>query len=183
MWKWTPYNDDKNSFYPTSGVRGAGGRVTPRDFWSGNFCWPTRKKKERKKWKMRENGEEKKENCKREGGKLKMEGGKSSKMRRGPFFFLSNGKKHFTPGKKSGKMTLPPQKNVNIMPLYPTVMSLVPCCFVGVPYISLQYFEFHFPQLLWHIVFLSFYRPMLNNLTTNCDDFKHLKHLTDQGGS
>ena len=35
-----------------------------------------------------ENGEEKKENCKREGGKLKMEGGKSSKMRRGHIFFF-----------------------------------------------------------------------------------------------
>ena len=35
-----------------------------------------------------ENGEGKKGNCKREGGNLKMEGGKSSKMRRGPFFFF-----------------------------------------------------------------------------------------------
>ena len=35
-----------------------------------------------------ENGEEKKKNCKREGGKLKMEGGKSWKMIRGPFFFF-----------------------------------------------------------------------------------------------
>ena len=35
-----------------------------------------------------ENGEEKKENCKRVGGKLKTEGEKSSKMRSEPFFFL-----------------------------------------------------------------------------------------------
>ena len=27
------------------------------------------------------------------------------------------GKKHFTPGKKSGKMTLPPQKNMPVTPL------------------------------------------------------------------
>ena len=33
------------------------------------------------------NGEENKENSKQEGGKLKMEGGKSSKMRSGPFAF------------------------------------------------------------------------------------------------
>ena len=35
-----------------------------------------------------ENGEEKKENCKREGGKLKMEGGKSSKNEERTFFFF-----------------------------------------------------------------------------------------------
>ena len=70
-----------------------------------------------------------------------------TKMRRGPFFFsffvffcffcfhfskllnfvlglpkwnfVLTGKKHFTPGKKSGKMTLPPQKNYPVMPLGP----------------------------------------------------------------
>ena len=64
----------------------------------------------------------------RKGGKLEMEVGKRQKKRWGPFFFFfhfwkrrkfvlglpkwefSTGKKHFTPGKKSGKMTLPPQK-------------------------------------------------------------------------
>ena len=74
-----------------------------------------------------QNGEEKNENCKRESGKLKMEGGKSSKMRRGLFFFFfffffafhfskrrkfvlgvpkwkfSTGKKDFTPGKNQEK--------------------------------------------------------------------------------
>ena len=86
-----------------------------------------------------ENGGEKMENCNREGAKLKMEGGKSSKMRRrGPFFFFSfafhfskslkfvlglpkwrfsTGRKLFTPGKKSGKMTLPPWKNFPVTPL------------------------------------------------------------------
>ena len=84
-----------------------------------------------------ENGEEKKENWIREGGKLKWKGEKlKKKKRRGPppFFFslslffcfslfktteivlglpkweFSNGKKHFTMGKKSGKMTLPTPK-------------------------------------------------------------------------
>ena len=77
--------------------------------------------------KKKENGAEKKENQKRESGKLKMEGGKVTKW--GEVFFFSfsfhfskplifvlslpkwefsTGKKHFTPGKKSGKMTLPP---------------------------------------------------------------------------
>ena len=67
------------------------------------------------------NGEEKKENCKREGGKLKI-GGKVPKWedlfffenlfwvyQSGNFLF-STGKKDFTPAKKSGKMTLPPKK-------------------------------------------------------------------------
>ena len=47
--------------------------VPPRDFWLGNFCWPSGKKEARKKGKMGENWEEKKENCKREereGGKV-----------------------------------------------------------------------------------------------------------------
>ena len=89
-----------------------------------------------------------KENCKRKGGKLKMEGGKVTKWGEDLFFFFffffflfsfffffashfskplkyvlgllewtfSTGKKHFTPGKKSGKMTLPPQKNFPVTP-------------------------------------------------------------------
>ena len=44
-------------------------------------------KKRQGKCKRGENEEEKKENCKREGGKLKKEG-KSCKMSRGPFFFF-----------------------------------------------------------------------------------------------
>ena len=104
-----------------SGVTG-GCRVPPRDFWPGNFWWPTGKREARKKM---ENGAEKKENWKREGGKL--EGGKVSK---GSFFFFffvhfskplkfvlgllkwefSTGKKHFTLGKKSAKMTAPSEK-------------------------------------------------------------------------
>ena len=34
-----------------------------------------------------------------------------------PEWEFSTGKKHFTPGKKSGKMTLPPQKNMPVTPL------------------------------------------------------------------
>ena len=34
-----------------------------------------------------------------------------------PKWEFSTGKKHFTPGKKSGKMTLPPQKNIPVTPL------------------------------------------------------------------
>ena len=67
-------------------------------------------------------------------------------MRRGPFFFFfffffllfnfqkpqkfvlglpkwdfSTGEKHFRPGKKSGKMTLPPLKNVLVTPLLTSI--------------------------------------------------------------
>ena len=34
-----------------------------------------------------------------------------------PKWEFSTGKKHFTPGKKSGKMTLPPQKNMPVTAL------------------------------------------------------------------
>ena len=104
---------------------GQGDRAPPRDFWSGNFSLPTRKKEARKKGKGGENWEEKKENCKKEGGKLKMEGGKVTKWGNvtkwgEDFFFFffafdfskllkfvlgipkwkfSTRKKHFTPGK------------------------------------------------------------------------------------
>ena len=83
-----------------------------------------------------ENGEEQKENCKRKGGKLKMEGRKSLKMRTFFFFFfllftfqttkicfgatkmeILYQEKAFHAGKKSGKMTLPPQKNFPVTPL------------------------------------------------------------------
>ena len=55
-----------------TGGGGAGGRVPPppRDFWPGNFCLRIGKKEARKKGKRGENWEEKKENCKREGGKI-----------------------------------------------------------------------------------------------------------------
>ena len=57
----------------SSGVTGEGGsrgQSAPRDFWPGNVCWCMGKKEARK---MGENWEEKKENCKREGGKLEKE--------------------------------------------------------------------------------------------------------------
>ena len=51
---------------PVSGVTGGGqgGRVPPRDFWPGNFCWRIGKKEARKKGKRSENWEEKVENWK-----------------------------------------------------------------------------------------------------------------------
>ena len=120
----------------SSGIK-AGGRVPPRDFWPGNFCWPTGKKEARKKGKRGENGEEKKENCKKEGGKLKEEGKLQNEERTFFFFFffafhfskplkfvLGLPKWKFSTGKCisrwekwSGKMTLPPQKNFPVMPL------------------------------------------------------------------
>ena len=68
------------------GGGGRGGRVLPRDFWQGNFCYPTGKKEARKKGERGENWEGRKENYKREGGKLKTEGGKVTKW--GGYFFF-----------------------------------------------------------------------------------------------
>ena len=120
----------------------AGGRVPPRDSWPGNFCWRWRigKKRGKEKGKRGENWEKKKENCEREGKKLETEVGKAIKKRWGAFFFFffffffftfendrnlfwvyQNG--YFLPGKsisrrekKSGKMTLPPQKTCLLRP-------------------------------------------------------------------
>ena len=104
----------------------------PQRLLTGEFLFSYREKRGKEKWK-RGKWRIKEGKLKREGGKLKMEGGKSSKMRRGPFFFFfffhfskqrkfvlglpkwkfSTGKKHFTPGKKSREITLPPQKKKN----------------------------------------------------------------------
>ena len=99
---------------------------------SVDSCWEKRGKEKMEK------EAEKKENRKREGVKLKMEGGKVRKWREDFFFFFffavhfskpltfilglpkwefSTGKKHFMPGKKSGKMTLHPLKNIPLTPL------------------------------------------------------------------
>ena len=89
--------------------------------------------------KRRENGEEKKENRKREGGKLKMEGGKVTKWGEDFFFFFpkplifvlglpkwefSTGKKYFTSGKKSWKITSPPLKKflVRLCKIYQSLL-------------------------------------------------------------
>ena len=71
----------------SNGVTGGGGGAKcPRDFWPGNFCWRIGKKEAKKKGKRGENWEEKKENCKREGGKLETEVGKA--IKRGELFFF-----------------------------------------------------------------------------------------------
>ena len=123
--------------YVNSGVtgRGPGGQSAPWDFWPGNFCWRIGKKEARKKgkrgWKLR----------RKEGklwkGRWKIGNGsrKSYTKRWGLFFAFHfwkrrkfvlglpkwgfyTGKKHFTLGKIQEKMTLPPQKNMPVMPLY-----------------------------------------------------------------
>ena len=84
------------------GDRGSGQSFT------GKFLVTYREKRGKEK---QENGEEKKKNRGREGGKFKMEGGE-----------VTNG--NFLPGKsishrvKSGKMTLPPLKSSTLTPLY-----------------------------------------------------------------
>ena len=119
----------------TSGVTGGGqgGRVPPQRLLTGKFLLTYREKRGKEKggkgWKLR-----------RKGGKLETEAGKRQKKRWGPFFFFfffllftfendenlfwvyQNG--NFLPGKnisgrekKSGKMTLPPQKNMPVTPL------------------------------------------------------------------
>ena len=49
-----------------------------------------------------------------------------------PKWKFSTGEKHFTLGKKSGKMTLPPLKNIPLMPLlYSSVPSKAVCSKIG----------------------------------------------------
>ena len=155
--------------YVVSGVTGGGGgrgAECPPRLPTGKFLL-TYREKEAKKWKMGKMGRKRRKIVKKgEGGKLKMEGGKSSRIRGGPFFFLfilfcfvlfcfvlfcffcfcfcflffcffvfskrrkfvlgvpkwkfSTGKKDFTPGKKSGKITCQEEcGSVLIMPLLP----------------------------------------------------------------
>ena len=127
----------------SSGVTGRGAECPPETSDREILADISGKRRQGKKGKRGENWEEKKENCKRERGKLEMEVGKVIKRGEDFFFFFffffffllftfendwkfvlglpkwefSTGKKHFTPGKKSGKMTLPPQKNMPVMPL------------------------------------------------------------------
>ena len=92
---------------------------------------------------------------------MTLEGGKSFKMRRGRglffffFFFFcfspfkmtkicfgsTKMEKHFTPGKKSGKMTLPPQKTFPVRPLFEHLCSFNRCAFRPSPH------RFYFQQL------------------------------------
>ena len=78
----------KPQYIWNSGVTGRGAECPPRDFWPGNFYWCIGKKEERKKGKRGKNWEEKKENCKREGGKLEMEVGQVVKRGEDLFFFF-----------------------------------------------------------------------------------------------
>ena len=118
-----------------------GAECSPRDFWLGNFCWPTGKKEAKKKgkgWKI----EKKKENCKRERGKLKMEGGKVRKWFFFFFFFFCFSlfkttkicfgstkmeifyqEKAFHAGKKIGKNDFAPSEKFSCY-----TPSLEPCC-------------------------------------------------------
>ena len=112
----------------------------------------------------RENVGEKKENQKREGGNGRRKSYK--KTTKGPFFFFflvclfffafhfskrlkfvlgppkwkfSTGKKHFMPGKKSGKMTLPPRKNMPVTPLSTIYMAAFrPCLSSSCTYFALR---------------------------------------------
>ena len=103
--------------------RGGGqGEECPCDFWPEIFCWPTGKEEARKKGKRRRKRKivkGKVENWKWKEGKLPNEERTffSFSFLGLPKLKFTTGKKHFTPGKKSGKMTLPPQKNYPVTPL------------------------------------------------------------------
>ena len=120
---------------------GQGGRVPPDTSHQETFCWPTEKKKGRKK---RENKEERKiwkgkvENWKWKAEKLQNEERtflfiffffdfhfwKPLKFVLGlPKWEFSTRKNHFTLGKISGKMTLPPLKNIPLAPLLFSAMT------------------------------------------------------------
>ena len=103
------------------------GRVPPRDFWRGNFCWPTGEKK------VRKNGK----GLKIDENWRKIVKGKVEKLQNEEriFFFFSllkttkicfgstkmeifyREKAFYAGKKKSGKITLSPQKNFPLTPL------------------------------------------------------------------
>ena len=119
---------------------GAGGRVPPPPETSDReiFADVSGKKRqgkkgkgvkiEKKRWKKVENWKWKQENVRKRGEDFfffffflflfAFHFWKRRKFVLGlPKWEFSTGKKHFTPGKKSGKMTLPPQKNMPVTPL------------------------------------------------------------------
>ena len=118
--------------HTSSGVTGGGqGAECPPETSDGEISADLLGKKRQGKRERGENWEEKKENCKREGGILKIfffffffffcfSRVKTSKICFGStkMEIFYGGKKHFTRGKKLGKMTLPPQKNFPVTPLH-----------------------------------------------------------------
>ena len=115
-----------------SGVTAGGvqGKSDPLTLLTGKFLMTYREKRGKEK---RENGEEKKQNRKREG--LKIENGrrksdKKLQTEERTFFFLfcfgstkrefSTEEKYFTPSKKSGKITLPPLNKILLRPWWQT---------------------------------------------------------------
>ena len=130
-WQWCQDDDyDPRVSTVVEQVGGRGGRVPPRDFWPGNFCWPIEEKEGRKNGKMEqerrqiEKGKVENENWMRKSDKMRRE------MRRGPFFFFfgchfskplkfvlgqpkwefSTWKKHFITGKNQEKFICPLRK-------------------------------------------------------------------------
>ena len=118
-------------FFQWRNRRGQAGRVPPPpDFWLGNFCWPTRKREARKK--VRQGKKVKMGQKRKKIGKGKVEHWKWKEEKLTFFFFffcfsvfktteicfactkvgISYRKKHFTQGKKSRKINLPPLKNI-----------------------------------------------------------------------
>ena len=127
--------------------REAVGRVPLQDFWLGNFCWRIGKKEARKKGERGKNWEERRKIVKgrwkigmeMEVGKVLKRVGDRIKRSEDLFFFFffffwlftfqNDGnlswvywEKAFHTRKKSGKMTLPPQKNMPVTPLLPTLL-------------------------------------------------------------
>ena len=76
-----------------SGVTCGGGGdrgVHPRDFWPGNFCWPTGKREARQKEKKNENGEKRRKIGKGEVENWKWKEGKLQNEQRTFFFAFQN---------------------------------------------------------------------------------------------
>ena len=125
---WT--NVDLNQWCNRQGV-GQGAECLPRDFWPGNFCWPTRKKRGKEKMEKGEMEKKRREIVKRKVENWKWEEGKLQNEERTFFFFrlftfqnhwnlfwvyemekwkFSSGKRHFTPGKNQEKLICPLRK-------------------------------------------------------------------------
>ena len=110
-----------------SGVtgRGQGGRVPPRDFWPGNFCWPTGKRQASKKGKMEQKGR-KSEKGKVENWKWKEERLQNEER---TFFFYQDG--NFLPGKSISRRGKNQEKWLcplwKIFLLHPCLPPLPPC--------------------------------------------------------
>ena len=135
---------NKCGYCKLSTFEGAGGQSSPRDFWPGNFYWPTGKREAEKIGKMEQKRRKigKKERWKIENGKRK-EGGKVKNEERTFLFVWVYQNGNFLLGKKIRKNDFAPsEKYSSYTPRY----SAATACTVAAMTVATEY-PWRYPNL------------------------------------